>query len=85
MKVLPPLQKPYPDKAKLIDLMHPKDLTVGKKPLIEAINTAKVTADIRVNLLSLSLLYAFRKPLPEVLKTRVMDPIGASQSWSWHG
>ena len=41
--------------------------------------------DVRVNLLALALLHAFRKPLPEVLKERVMDPIGASDSWSWHG
>lgn len=41
--------------------------------------------DVRVNLLALSLLHAFRKPLPEVLKARVMDPIGASDGWTWHG
>ncbi len=41
--------------------------------------------DVRVNLLALSLLYAFKKPLPEILKARVMNPIGSSQSWSWHG
>jgi SagB-type dehydrogenase family enzyme len=34
----PPLQKPHPEGAKLIDLVAPKDLTVGKMPLIEAIN-----------------------------------------------
>lgn len=33
----PPLQKPYPEDAKLIDLVAPKDLTVGKMPLIEEI------------------------------------------------
>ncbi len=41
--------------------------------------------DVRVNLLALALLHAFREPLPEVLKARIMDPIGASQSWRWHG
>jgi CubicO group peptidase (beta-lactamase class C family) len=40
--------------------------------------------DVRVNRLSLSLLQVFRQPLPEVLKARVMDPIGASVSWEWH-
>lgn len=34
----PPLQKPYPENAKLIYLVAPKDLTVGQIPLIEAIN-----------------------------------------------
>jgi CubicO group peptidase (beta-lactamase class C family) len=40
--------------------------------------------DVRVNRLSLSLLQVFRQPLPEVLKARVMDPIGASANWEWH-
>ncbi len=37
----PPLQKPYPEDAKLIDLVATKDLTVGNMPLIEAINRRK--------------------------------------------
>ena len=40
--------------------------------------------DVRINRLSLSLLRLFGKGLPEVLKTEIMDPIGASQSWHWH-
>ena len=36
-------------------------------------------------LLALCLLDAFRKPLPEVMKARVIGPIGTSQSWSRHG
>jgi CubicO group peptidase (beta-lactamase class C family) len=40
--------------------------------------------DVRVNRLSLSLMQVFRRPLPDVLKTRIMDPIGASSSWRWH-
>jgi CubicO group peptidase (beta-lactamase class C family) len=41
--------------------------------------------DVRVNRLSLSLLRLFRRPLPEVLRTAVMDPIGASDTWEWRG
>lgn len=41
--------------------------------------------DVRVNRLALSLLRVFRKPLPEVLKHSIMDPIGASDTWVWHG
>ena len=41
--------------------------------------------DVRVNLLSLSLLHVFKTPLPNILKTRIMDPIGASDTWTWHG
>ncbi len=34
----PPVQKPYPEEAELIDLVAPEDFTVGDMPLIEAIN-----------------------------------------------
>ena len=39
--------------------------------------------DTRVNVLALATLYVLRTPLPDVLKTSVMDPIGASTSWHW--
>ena len=39
--------------------------------------------DTRVNVLALSLLYVLKQPLPEVLKTSIMDPIGASSTWHW--
>jgi hypothetical protein len=41
--------------------------------------------DVRVNLLALSLLEVFREPLPQILKRRIMDPIGASTTWRWYG
>jgi CubicO group peptidase (beta-lactamase class C family) len=41
--------------------------------------------DTRVNALSLAALAVWRKPLPEVLKEHVMDPIGASNTWRWYG
>ena len=41
--------------------------------------------DVRVNLLAYSILQVWRKPLPQVLKTYVMDPIGASTTWRWYG
>jgi CubicO group peptidase (beta-lactamase class C family) len=41
--------------------------------------------DVRVNRLSYSLLQRFRHALPDVLRTSVMDPIGASPEWQWHG
>lgn len=41
--------------------------------------------DVRVNLLAYSLLQIWRKPLPIVLKEKIMDPIGASTTWRWHG
>jgi CubicO group peptidase (beta-lactamase class C family) len=39
--------------------------------------------DVRVNRLSLSLLQRFRRPLPDVLRAEIMDPIGASSTWQW--
>lgn len=41
--------------------------------------------DVRVNRLSRSLLQVFKEPLPQVLKRRIMDPIGGSQTWKWDG
>ena len=41
--------------------------------------------DVRVNVLAYSLLQVWRKPLPMVLKEKIMDPIGASTTWRWFG
>jgi CubicO group peptidase (beta-lactamase class C family) len=41
--------------------------------------------DVRVNLLALCTLHVLRRPLPQVLREEVMDPIGASTTWRWHG
>jgi CubicO group peptidase (beta-lactamase class C family) len=41
--------------------------------------------DVRVNALALAATNVWRKPLPEVLKTYIMDPIGASDTWRWMG
>jgi len=41
--------------------------------------------DVRVNLLAYCLLQVWRKPLPQVLKEKIMDPINASNTWRWHG
>jgi CubicO group peptidase (beta-lactamase class C family) len=39
--------------------------------------------DVRINRLGLSLLRVFKKPVPEVFRDEVMDPIGASNGWKW--
>jgi CubicO group peptidase (beta-lactamase class C family) len=41
--------------------------------------------DVRVNLLALASLNVWRRPLPQVLREHVMDPIGASHTWRWYG
>lgn len=41
--------------------------------------------DVRVNVLAYSLTHIWRKPLPQVLKEEIMDKIGATTTWRWHG
>jgi CubicO group peptidase (beta-lactamase class C family) len=41
--------------------------------------------DTRVNVLALAALQLWREPLPEILRTRIMEPIGASNTWRWYG
>ncbi len=41
--------------------------------------------DVRVNLLAYCLLQVWRRPLPVILREKIMDPIGASSTWRWHG
>lgn len=41
--------------------------------------------DVRVNVLALAALNIWRRPLPQVLREYVMDPIGASPAWRWYG
>ncbi len=41
--------------------------------------------DVRVNVLAYALMQRFQRALPDVLRERVMAPIGASQDWQWHG
>ena len=41
--------------------------------------------DVRVNVLAYALTHVWRKPLPWVLKENIMDKIGASTTWRWHG
>lgn len=47
--------------------------------------TAYEYNDTRVNLLALAATSVWRRPLPEVLREEVMDPIGATNTWRWYG
>ena len=65
----------------------PKEGTIEdwkNRPLIEP-GTQFEDNDTRVNILSYALLNVFRKPLRNILKENIMDPIGASTTWHWHG
>ncbi|MGH2600684.1 MAG: serine hydrolase domain-containing protein, partial [Dehalococcoidia bacterium] len=41
--------------------------------------------DVRVNRASLAILRVLRRSLSDLLKEAIMDPIGASDTWEWHG
>jgi CubicO group peptidase (beta-lactamase class C family) len=41
--------------------------------------------DVRVNVLALAAMHVWRRPLPDVLRESVMEPIGASSTWRWYG
>ncbi len=41
--------------------------------------------DVRMNLLAYALTLLFGRSLADVLRDRVMVPLGASDRWSWHG
>lgn len=41
--------------------------------------------DTRVNALALAATAVWHQPLPEVLRTHIMEPIGASNTWQWTG
>ena len=65
----------------------PKEGTIDdwkNRKLLEPGSTFEYN-DVRVNLLAYSLLQVVRKPLPLVLRERIMDPIGASGTWRWYG
>jgi CubicO group peptidase (beta-lactamase class C family) len=41
--------------------------------------------DVRINQLSLALLHLFGRPLPEVFREAVLDPLGAGRDFLWQG
>jgi CubicO group peptidase (beta-lactamase class C family) len=41
--------------------------------------------DVRVNVLALAALNVWRRPLQDLLREEVMEPIGASSTWRWYG
>lgn len=63
------------------DFYHRRSRTVGRQP----VGTYYEYNDVRVNLTSYAALMVWKRALPDVLKELVMDPIGASDTWTWHG
>lgn len=57
----------------------------GTLRALEAPGTRWEYNDVRVNRLALCLTQLFRRSLADVLRERIMDPIGASSAWEWRG
>ncbi len=71
-KPMPPLEKPYPKDAPLIDLIAPSDFTVGGMPLREAISRRQSCRKYRPAALSLEEL-SFLLWATQGVKTIIMD------------
>ena len=71
--------------GKNADFIGPEAFGKGeRKPrALQAPGTYFEYNDVRINRLALSLLRVWQRPLPEVLRTEVMQPIGASDTWQW--
>lgn len=54
-----------------------------KQRTIKAPGTQYEYNDVRINRFALSLLRLFKKPIPDVFRDEVMNPIGASTTWKW--
>ncbi|MDB5859586.1 MAG: serine hydrolase [Ramlibacter sp.] len=52
---------------------------------LEAPGTRWEYNDVRVNRLACSLTQLFRRSLADVLRERILEPIGASANWEWRG
>ena len=61
------------------------DRRLGRDRELQAPGTLWEYNDVRVNLAGLATMRAWQRPLPDVLRERIMDPIGASDTWEWHG
>lgn len=58
---------------------------VGSYQVTEPPGTVWTYNDVRANLLALALTLLWRRDLEDVLRTEFMRPVGATDSWSWHG
>ena len=69
-------------KPSSIDAQSQRD---GPTPFQSRPGTKWAYNDVRVNLLCLALTALFGRSLEDVLREVVMEPIGASPTWRWHG
>lgn len=68
-------------------------VTFGKAPAgkkgdarpLQAPGTYWEYNDVRINQFSFALLHLFQRPLPDVFREAIMQPIGATENWNWVG
>jgi CubicO group peptidase (beta-lactamase class C family) len=61
------------------------DRRAGRDRTLNAPGTFWEYNDVRVNRTALAVLRVWKRSLPQVLDEFIMDPIGASDTWEWHG
>ncbi len=71
-------------KPEWADRPAPQVSTWTTRPRVEP-GSAYEYNDTRVNALALAALQVWRQPLPEILRDKIMEPIGASNTWRWYG
>lgn len=72
---------------------HYRAVTFGKPPAgkkgdlrpLQRPGTYWEYNDVRINQFSLALLHLFQRPLPEVFREAIMQPLGATENWNWVG
>jgi len=72
---------------------HYRAVTFGKAPdgkkgdlrKLQTPGTYWEYNDVRINQFSLALLHLFGRPLPDVFREAIMQPLGASDDWQWVG
>lgn len=74
------------DRYRLLDF-QPDTHTERKGDLrpLKAPGTYWEYNDVRINQFSYALMHLFRRPLPDVFRECVMQPLAASDTWQWHG
>lgn len=73
------------DRYRAVTFGTPPDGKKGEPRPLQAPGSYWEYNDVRINQLSLALLYLFRQPLPDVFREAITRPIGASENWQWVG
>ena len=79
------LQQTNEWKGELFGKPDVADRRRGRDRQLETPGTFWEYNDVRVNRTALAALRVWRRALPDVLWERVMEPIGATDTWEWHG